>query len=130
MPLLPSCATRNPTTEKVCLANLPQLILSILYIFYNAMLSTFPAALLFGAGLLVAIIVVGLRAYDGRMRKASTNSWAISAASHTLREDCDSGYLLPVKWGVVEIKDDVGRCTFTTAPSHETKLPEAGRKYR
>ncbi|KAK3940285.1 hypothetical protein QBC46DRAFT_459091 [Diplogelasinospora grovesii] len=165
----------------VLLANLLQLILSILYIFYNAMLSTFlvqrefsllykgrkpvkplrslslaritavrpdgtydvqnsfsscgfsPIAifitLLVALTLILAILLMGFRSYDGTMRVVATNSRAISAACHVLPEDRPSGYLLPVTWGVVEMKGGIGKCTFTTA-SRETGLPEPGHLYR
>jgi hypothetical protein len=62
---------------------------------------------------------------------ASTNSRAISAACHVLKEDVDDGYQLPVRWGVVEIKDDgVGHCAFTTAPSQSIRELKEGGKYR
>lgn len=71
------------------------------------------------AGLIqvLAVVVLGLRKYDGVMRMVSTNSQAISAACHPLGGDQKEGYLLPLRWGVVELKEDgVGHCTFTTAP--------------
>ncbi|KAI0147984.1 hypothetical protein F4776DRAFT_673287 [Hypoxylon sp. NC0597] len=86
--------------------------------------------LLVGAFIVLAIVVIGLRKYDGTMSMVSTNSMAISAACHVLQEDREDGYLLPVQWGVVEIKDGVGKCTFTTAPSDKIKMPEAGLKYK
>jgi len=78
----------------------------------------------------IAIVVIGFRTYDGTMRMVSTNSRAISAACHIMQQDQQSGYLLPVQWGVVEIEGGIGHCTFTTAPKHEIKLPEEGRLYR
>ncbi|KAI4599922.1 hypothetical protein KJ359_001658 [Pestalotiopsis sp. 9143b] len=62
---------------------------------------------------------LGARTYDGTMSMVSTNSRAISAACHALEGDRENGYLLPVQWGVVQVKGDVGRCAFTTAPDHE-----------
>lgn len=53
------------------------------------------------------------------MSMVSTNSRAISAACHALEGDRENGYLLPVQWGVIQVKGDVGRCAFTTAPDHE-----------
>ncbi len=72
---------------------------------------------------------MGFRRYDGTMAMVATNSRAISAACHVLAEDRDSGYLLPVQWGVLEIKDGVGKCAFTTAPAHEIRMPEEGVVY-
>jgi hypothetical protein len=77
----------------------------------------------------LTIVFIGLIKYDGTMAMVATNSRAISAACHTLQEDRDSGYLLPVQWGVVEIKNRIGKCAFTTAPAHEVRRPEAGVKY-
>lgn len=71
------------------------------------------------AGLIqvLTVVLLGLRKYDGVMRMVSTNSRAISAACHPLEGDREEGYLLPLRWGVVELKEDgVGHCTFTTAP--------------
>ncbi|ORY71967.1 uncharacterized protein BCR38DRAFT_418535, partial [Pseudomassariella vexata] len=74
-------------------------------------------AIIVGAVLVLFIVVLGLRRYDGTMRMVSTNSRAISAACHTLCEDQKDGFQLPVQWGVVEVGEDgVGHCTFTTAP--------------
>lgn len=64
------------------------------------------------------------------MSMVSTNSMAISAACHSLEEDRDDGFLLPVQWGVVEMKNGIGKCAFTTAPSDNIKIPEARSKYR
>jgi hypothetical protein len=77
----------------------------------------------------LAIIALGFRKYDGTMRMISTNSLAISAACHVLQEDRASGYLLPVKWGVVEMRNGIGKCAFTTAPDHEIRLPVEGKMY-
>ncbi|KAK1490984.1 hypothetical protein CTAM01_10477 [Colletotrichum tamarilloi] len=80
------------------------------------------------AGLLLVIIIIGmgLRRYDGTMPMVSTNSLAISAACHVLREDQDGGYLLPVQWGVLSMTGGVGKCAFTTAAVNTVKLPENG----
>lgn len=83
-----------------------------------------------GAALVLAIILIGFRKYDGTMPLVATNSKAISAMCHVLEEDRPDGYLLPVQWGVVEVKDGVGKCTFTTAPIHEIKMPVVGMKYK
>ncbi|KAI1476100.1 hypothetical protein F4774DRAFT_394652 [Daldinia eschscholtzii] len=86
--------------------------------------------LIVGGIIVIAIAGIGLRKYDGTMSMVSTNSMAISAACHALKEDREEAYLLPVQWGVVEIKDGIGKCTFTTAPDDRIKAPEVGLKYR
>lgn len=58
---------------------------------------------------------IGFRRYDPDMPLVASNSRAISAACHTLSEDRENGYLLPVQWGVVKIDKRVGHCAFTTA---------------
>ncbi|KAK1480592.1 hypothetical protein CCUS01_16170, partial [Colletotrichum cuscutae] len=80
------------------------------------------------AGLLLVIIIIGmgLRRYEGTMPMVSTNSLAISAACHVLQEDQDGGYLLPVQWGVLGMTGGVGKCAFTTAAVNTVKLPENG----
>lgn len=65
--------------------------------------------------------------YKGRMALVSTNSRAIAAVCHALPEDHGAGHLLPVKWGVVEYRDGVGKCAFTTAA--DVKEPKKGRAY-
>ncbi|KAI1208973.1 uncharacterized protein F4807DRAFT_467948 [Annulohypoxylon truncatum] len=85
--------------------------------------------LLVAAVIVLAIVVLGFRTYDGTMSMVSTNSMAISAACHVLKEDQEDGYLLPVQWGVVEIRGRVGKCAFTTAPSRKMKMPEPGLEY-
>ncbi|KAI2615203.1 hypothetical protein GGR54DRAFT_632302 [Hypoxylon sp. NC1633] len=190
--------------SNVLIANLPQVAVSVLYIFYNAMLSTFlvqrefskfptsrktlrvyfismplgfgiplyitsgimhwlisqsfflaritaihpdeaddtrnsfstcaysPLAifitLLVGLILVLGLVGLSFRKYDGTMRMVSTNSRAISAACHCPPQDRESGYLLPLTYGVVEMNDGVGRMAFTTAS--DVRLPEAGGKYR
>ena len=86
--------------------------------------------MLAGLFLVLAIIVMGFRSYDGTMRLASTNSRAISAACHVLEEDRLHGYLLPVQWGVVEMKNGIGKCAFTTAPKHQIQEPVEGFSYK
>ncbi|KAK0704293.1 hypothetical protein B0H67DRAFT_591056 [Lasiosphaeris hirsuta] len=97
-------------------------------------------AILAGIGLAVVIVCLGFRTYDGTMRMVSTNSRAISAACHVLPEDRDSGFLLPVQWGVVAVSHGVGKCAFTTAPQQAmveaeegvrgVRMPEEGKMYR
>ncbi|KAI0860541.1 hypothetical protein F4860DRAFT_478805 [Xylaria cubensis] len=79
---------------------------------------------------LILIILLGCRKYDGTMRMVSTNSMAISAACHGLEEDREFGYQLPVQWGVVEIKDEIGHCAFTTAPCHVVQQPQEDTLYQ
>ncbi len=79
---------------------------------------------------MVAIIALAyFRAYDGTMRMVSTNSRVISAACHVLKDDERDGHLLPIKWGVVQRESGVGKVAFTTAPDHETRLPQVGKLY-
>ncbi|KAK3689186.1 hypothetical protein B0T22DRAFT_440679 [Podospora appendiculata] len=52
-------------------------------------------ALIAGGILMIAIVAIGFRRYDGTMRLVSTNSRAISAACHVLHDDRKDGYLLP-----------------------------------
>ncbi|KAI2620923.1 hypothetical protein GGS26DRAFT_594614 [Hypomontagnella submonticulosa] len=79
----------------------------------------------------ITMIALGCRKFDGTMRMVCTNSMAISAACHSLEEDREEGYQLPVQWGVVEVGDDgVGHCTFTTAPTHLIREPREGMTYR
>ncbi|KAK7931114.1 hypothetical protein PG985_001826 [Apiospora marii] len=85
----------------------------------------------------LAVVLLGCRKYDGVMRMVSTNSQAISAACHPLEGDRGEGYLLPLRWGVVELREDgVGHCTFTTAPQEGhgvggqgMRAPTAGSLY-
>ncbi|KAI0378510.1 hypothetical protein F5Y04DRAFT_272481 [Hypomontagnella monticulosa] len=82
-------------------------------------------------GQLLAAIALGCRRYDGIMSMVCTNSMAISAACHSLEEDREEGYQLPIQWGVVKIGDDgVGHCTFTTAPTHLIRQPREGMTYQ
>ncbi|KAI0475261.1 hypothetical protein GGR56DRAFT_645310 [Xylariaceae sp. FL0804] len=85
--------------------------------------------LLVGTVIIITIVLLGyFNKYDGTMRMVATNSRAISAACHVLAEDKANGYLLPVKWGVVEINEGIGKCAFTTAG--ELRNPEPGKQYR
>ncbi|KAK3987182.1 hypothetical protein QBC44DRAFT_295501 [Cladorrhinum sp. PSN332] len=83
-----------------------------------------------GAVLVLIVIGLGFRKYDGVMTMVGTNSLAIAAACHVLPEDREDGYLLPVQWGVVSMQNGVGRCAFTTAPEGEIRLPREGVRYR
>lgn len=94
------------------------------------LLLTLSTALLVSLVLLLAVVAIGFfGVYDGTMPMVSTNSRAISAACHVMQEDRNHGYLMPVQWGVVEIKDGVGKVAFTTAPSHVIQQPKEGRFY-
>jgi hypothetical protein len=77
---------------------------------------TFQKATLVGIVLVLGLIGLGFRQYDGTMPLVSTSSLAISAACHPPEEDKAGGYLMPVIWGVTEIDaNGVGHCTVTTA---------------
>ncbi|KAI0439051.1 hypothetical protein F4803DRAFT_68401 [Xylaria telfairii] len=79
---------------------------------------------------IIIIILLGCRKYDGTMRMVSTNSKAISAACHSLVEDREYGYQLPVQWSVVEVGEDgVGHCAFTTASCHVVRKPQENSLY-
>lgn len=87
--------------------------------------------------LLVAIVALGLRQYSGTTPLVSTNSMAISAACHVPPPDREAGYLMPVAWGVVGIKDGIGKCSLTTAPratdaqdGNGLRRPIEGMRYR
>ena len=69
----------------------------------------------------------------------ATNSLAISAACHALEDDKANGYMMPVTWGVVEVKDGsdpltsnetraIGRCSVTTAA--DIRNPKEGMYYQ
>ncbi|KAK5653795.1 hypothetical protein OQA88_7953 [Cercophora sp. LCS_1] len=88
-------------------------------------ITLFMEAALFGV-----VVWLGFRKYDGVMRMVSTNSRAISAACHVPPEDQETGYLLPVQWGVVSMSGGVGKCAFTTAPEHEMRMPQEGVMYK
>lgn len=90
-----------------------------------------PIALFVGLGLVLFIIVLGFaRKYDGTMRMVSTNSMAISAACHSPHQDRADGYVLPVRWGVTEMSENIGHCAFTTAPDSDLMELEDGATYR
>ena len=75
--------------------------------------------------MVLGLVALGFRHYDGTMPLVSTNSLAISAACHPPEEDKEGGYLMPVIWGVTEIDSNgVGHCTVTTAADIQT-LKEA-----
>ncbi|KAK6860389.1 hypothetical protein PG995_004025 [Apiospora arundinis] len=87
------------------------------------------ATVLAGLVQTVAVVLLGFRKYDGVMRMVSTNSLAISAACHVLEGDQAEGYLLPLRWGVVELNEDgVSHCTFTTAPQEGPAVSGQGMR--
>ena len=86
------------------------------------------AALLVGTIILLSIVLIGFRKYDGTMQMVATNSLAISAACHALEYDKANGYMMPVTWGVVEVKGGIGRCAVTTAADIES--PKEGIRYQ
>lgn len=88
------------------------------------------AAMLAGLVIIVFIVAIGFRRYDGTMRMVSTNSLAISAACHVLDEDRSSGYLLPVQWGAIQMTGGEGKCAFTTAAADTVKVPQQGLRYK
>lgn len=78
----------------------------------------------------VVLVLLGCRRYDGTMPLVSKNSKAISALCHSLPEDRKFGYLLPVQWGAVEVKDGIGHCAFTTAHCDSIQEPQHGMLYQ
>jgi hypothetical protein len=85
-------------------------------------------AILVGTALVIAVVALGFQKYEGTMPLVSTNSLAISAACHALREDRDGeGHLLPMQWGVVAMKNGVGHCTFSTV--HDNEQPDEKHTY-
>lgn len=78
-------------------------------------LLTFPSAILVGICLVLGLVGIGFRKYDAEMPLVASCSRAISAACHVMPGDMESGYLLPVQWGVVKVDEKVGHCAFTTA---------------
>lgn len=78
--------------------------------------------------LVFGVVALGFRHYDGHMPLVSTNSFAISASCHALEEDKTDGHLMPVQWGVVEIQNGIGHCTFTTA--YDDMQPNDEDKYK
>ncbi|KUJ12413.1 uncharacterized protein LY89DRAFT_722040 [Mollisia scopiformis] len=84
--------------------------------------------ILVGITLVIGVVALGFRKYEGTMPLVSTNSLAISAACHALQEDRgNEGHLLPMQWGVVSMKNGVGHCTFSTA--HDNDQPDEKHTY-
>ncbi|KAK0722601.1 hypothetical protein B0T26DRAFT_749977 [Lasiosphaeria miniovina] len=92
-------------------------------------LARITAVLHIGLMAVVGIVLIGFRTYDGTMRMVSIDSGAISAACHALEGGWESGYVLPVEWGVFKSRPGVGKCAFTTAPKHEMRDPVPGSFY-
>ncbi|KAH6889399.1 hypothetical protein B0T10DRAFT_606713 [Thelonectria olida] len=82
-----------------------------------------------GGFLVLSIILLGCRKYDGTMRMVATNSRAISAACHALEADREDGYLMPVQWGVIRRTGGIGKLAFTTAPPDQMGEVVEGKKY-
>jgi len=95
--------------------------------FDNESLTVLFTGILVGIFLVLCLIGIGFFNYDGTMPVVSTNSRAISAACHVLEEDERYGYLLPVKWGVVQRQNGVGRCAMSTA--YDIKMPNSALLY-
>ena len=76
----------------------------------------------------VGAILLGRLKYDDCMPLAGSCSVAISAACHALEYDKANGYMMPVTWGVVEVKGGIGRCAVTTAADIES--PKEGIRYQ
>jgi hypothetical protein len=95
--------------------------------FDNESLTVLCTGILVGIFLVLCLIGIGFFNYDGTMPVVSTNSRAISAACHVLEEDERYGYLLPVKWGVVQRQNGVGRCAMSTA--YDIKMPNSALLY-
>ena len=81
-----------------------------------------------GISLLLGLGLLSCRRYNGTMPLVSTNSRAISASCHVLKEDISDGYLMPLQWAVVEVRaGEYAHCTFTTA--YNVKAPDAAHRY-
>lgn len=81
-------------------------------------------ALLVGSVLILTLVAISFRKYEGMVPLVGTDSRDISSACHALDGDRKEGYLLPVRWAVVEAKENsegrlLGYCGFTTAPDSE-----------
>jgi hypothetical protein len=85
------------------------------------------ASIVLGAVMLLTLIGMGLRKFDAEMPTIGNDSWAISAACHSLKESQGiSGR--PLIWGVVGADGDTGldHCSFT---SENAKPPVVGQMY-
>lgn len=80
--------------------------------------------------LIVTVVAIGLRKFDGRIPLVGSCSAAISAACHRPEWDYDAA-MQPVQYGVFDEKDiksdpNVGHCCFT---SGEVTFIEDGKRY-
>ncbi|KAL8992384.1 MAG: hypothetical protein Q9169_007142 [Polycauliona sp. 2 TL-2023] len=81
--------------------------------------------LILGTVIASGTIAVGLRRYPTGMPMSGTCSGAISAACHPSTDD-DEVAMMPVQWGVTQVKDGVGHCSFS---SKMVSTPVTGRRY-
>ena len=82
--------------------------------------------LVVGTIYVLTIVVMGFRKYPIGMPLSATCSGAISAACHPPPDEVDAA-LLPVQWGVVNVMNGVGHCSF----SSKTVEPlVAGQEYQ
>ena len=71
------------------------------------------SSMIVGTIIALTAFLLSLRKYPDGMPLAGTNSAAISAICHRLPEDVNAA-VLPVKWGVVSIRDGVGHAAFSS----------------
>ena len=85
-------------------------------------------AIVVGGLFILGTVSLGFKRLTFHLPIVSTNSAAISAATHSPSEDRDAS-LLPVKWGVVETAShsNSGHCCLTTA--NDVKPPNTGQTY-
>lgn len=82
--------------------------------------------IIFGAILIIIVLLNGSRRYKAGMPLAAYSSAAISAACHRPEEDVDAS-VLPVQWGSVTPEDAIiGHCCLT---SFEVSSPFEGNIY-
>jgi hypothetical protein len=83
--------------------------------------------MIIGIVLIVALVVLSMRRYDGEIPLVSTSSAAISALCHPPEEDSEVA-CFPVMWGEVSRDEKgFGHCSFTTAV--DVKQPTEGDIY-
>ena len=71
------------------------------------------ALIFFRLAMITFMIVFAMRRYKSGMPVVSTCSSAISAACHPSPNEDPDAWLLPIQWGVTEVVDGAGHCTFT-----------------